>query len=684
MNSIDIKRRALTALIAATCTANTDLAHAQTSTSNAWVLEASTMNLKADPCTDFFDYANGLWLKNNPIPADRSRYSAYDEVTERNLSALRQIAETAAAGEAGVPAARLVGAFYASGMNEVQIEKAGATPLEPEFAQIRTIQDKRQLMRVIGSLHRQGIMPLFGFSVDQDAKNATRYIPQMLQGGLGLPDRDYYLKNDLKTREIRQQYLAHITRMFGLLGETPEAARQIAGQILALETRLARVSLTRVELRDPQASYHLSDLAGLQKIGRGTPWQAYFNEIGLNVPGAINIAHPRFMAEIDRMLDQIPLAQWQVYLRWEVLNSRADFLSDPFVEANFDFYGKTLAGTKELKPRWKRVLAVIDAEAGEALGELYVARFFGPEAKAEVLDMVNHIKAAMRDSIGRLEWMSEPTRQQAYKKLDSLAVKIGYPDSWRDYSGLQIEAGSYADNVARASAFEFKRILGRLGKPIDRNEWGMTPQTVNAYYNPTMNEMVFPAGILQPPLYHVKADAAANYGNTGATIGHELTHAFDDQGRQFDAEGNLKSWWEKADEKKFIRRAKAIEKQFNEFNPIDDLHINGKLTAGENIADLGGMKIALQALRQSLLTRPQPALIDGLTPEQRFFVANAQSFRSTIRDEMLRLTLATDPHAPDKFRVIAPIANMPEFSEAFQCQGGRSPLRPEGKRVNIW
>ncbi len=396
------------------------------------------------------------------------------------------------------------------------------------------------------------------------------------------------------------------------------------------------------------------------------------------------MAHPKFMAEAGRMINEVSLDQWKTYLRWQLTSARAKDLNSAFVNANFDFYGKTLAGTKELQPRWKRVLNTIDVMAGEAMGELYVAKFFGPEAKAGVLEMVDNIKLAMRDSISKLEWMSDTTKQQAYKKLDTILVKIGYPDVWRDYSSLQIDTGPYAANTARAAEFEFKRNLAKLGKPIDRTEWGMTPQTVNAYYNPTMNEIVFPAGILQPPLYHVNADPAANYGNTGATIGHELTHAFDDEGRQFDAEGNLKSWWTKQDEKKFLIRVKAIEKQFDEFNPIDKLHINGKLTAGENIADLGGMKIALQALHKSLERKQQAKEIDGLTVDQRFFVANAQSFRSLIRDEMLRMKLVTDPHAPDKYRVLAPLANMPEFSEAFQCKADHSPLRPMATRVNIW
>ncbi|MFZ6693648.1 M13 family metallopeptidase [Undibacterium sp. SXout20W] len=681
------KRKTMSGLVGLLCVGSTfaqSSAPTSMATSNQLVLESATMDLKADPCTAFFEYSNGLWLKNNPIPADRSRYSAYDEVTERNLTALKQIAEAAAAGDVKTSVGQLVGAFYASGMNEAQIEKDGASPLNTQFDKINSINDKQQLISVIADLHKQGVNALFGFDVEQDAKNAARYIPQLMQGGLGLPDRDYYLKTDAKTVEIRNKYQAYVAHIFELIGDKPELAKQNAKTVLDLETRLAKASLTKVALRDPQASYHLSDLNGLRKVDHFTSWITYFNEVGLHQPGQLNIAHPKFIAEAGRMVNGTSLDQWKTYLRWHLTNDYAGELSSAFVNAHFEFYGKTLAGTKELQPRWKRVIAKIDRNAGEALGELYVAKFFSPEAKAGVLEMVNNIKEAMRESISKLEWMSDTTKQQAYKKLDTVMVKIGYPDVWRDYSSLHIDSGSYVANVARAHEFEFKRGMAKLGKPIDRNEWGMTPQTVNAYYNPTMNEIVFPAGILQPPLYHVNADPAANYGNTGATIGHELTHAFDDEGSQFDAQGNLKSWWTKQDQKQFLARVKTIEQQFDEFTPIDQLHINGKLTAGENIADLGGMKIALQALRKSLKTKPQAAEIDGLTPDQRFFVANAQSFRSLIRDESLRLQLATDPHSPDKYRVIAPIANMPEFSDAFSCKGERSPLRHGGKQVIIW
>jgi putative endopeptidase len=646
------------------------------------VLEAHTMDRSADPCTNFFRYANGKWLDNNPVPPDRSTYSAYSEVSERNLLALKTIAENAAKG--GSKSADLVGLYYRSGMDEARIEADGALPLADDLARINAIDNRRQLLSMLASLHQSGVNPLFNFSIEQDAKNTLRYLPQLNQGGLGLPDRDYYLKTDAKTREIRSKYIAHMEHLFVLLGDAPALAKRNAASVMRLETQLARASLTKVELRDPQTNYHLTQLARWSKANPQVEWTRYFQDIGLNPATELNLAQPKFFTAATHLLATLPLAEWKTYLRFQLVNARAHDLSAPFVNADFDFYGKTLAGTKELQPRWKRVLTTLDTHIGEALGQLYAEQFFGPAAKASVLEMVDNIKLAMRDSINDLAWMTPPTKALALQKLDRIAVKIGYPDQWRDYSSLKIDGGSFAANTARANEFEFKRELAKLGKPIDRNEWGMTPPTVNAYYNPAMNEIVFPAGILQPPLYHVEADPASNYGNTGATIGHEITHGFDDEGRQFDGDGNLKSWWSKDDEKNFLKRVAAIEQQFDAFVPIDQLHINGKLTAGENIADLGGLKIALKALKKSLAQHPQAALIDDLTPEQRFFVAYGQSFRGTMRPEKLRLQLLTDPHAPDAYRVTGPLANMPEFAAAFHCPAPKTAAGQTDKRVIIW
>jgi putative endopeptidase len=649
------------------------------------VLEIDTLERSADPCTDIDQFANGTWLKNNPIPADRSRWDAYSELGDRTLGRLRDLAEAAAQDTTAPPGspARLVGDYYRSGMEEAKIEAAGITPLREELDKIDALSRRDQVQEIIAGHHLLGVDPLFGLVIDQDPKHSSRYIAQLWQGGLGLPDRDYYLKPDQKTRAIRAAYVLHVARMFELLGEPQAKARLSAQIVMAMETRLARASMTKVELRDPRRVYHLMQLSQLNSLTPKLRWNNYFSAINLRNPRDLNVAQPEFFREAGRLLQSAPLEHWKIYLRWHLLTSAADHLSSAFVDEDFHFKGQILAGTKELQPRWKRVLTSVDHNIGEALGQLYVEKYFSPEAKAKALQMVANLKSAMRENLQTLAWMSPATKKKAIEKLDRMQVKIGYPNQWRDYSVLSIDRESYLGNTLNANRFEFRRNLAKLGKPIDRSEWGMTPPTVNAYYNSTMNEMVFPAGVLQPPLFDVDADDASNYGNTGATIGHELTHGFDDEGRQYDAEGNLKNWWTAQDEKNFLARSKMIEKQFDEFVPIDGIHINGKLTAGENIADLGGLKIALRALHKALEGK-QPEPIDGFTPEQRFFIAYAQSSRENIRPEKLRLQLATDPHAPSKYRILGPIANLPEFLTAFNCPAERSPLRADSLRVNIW
>lgn len=649
------------------------------------VLEIDTLDRSADPCIDIYEFANGAWLKNNPVPADRARWSAYDELQDRTLGRLREIAEAAerdTSAPRGSPT-RMVGDYYQSGMDEAKIEAVGIAPLQEELAKIDAITSRDQLQQTIARHHLLGLDPVFGLVIDQDPKNSTRYVAQLWQGGLGLPDRDYYLKQDKKSRQIRKAYLVHVARMFELLGETKPKSELAAQVVMRMETQLARASMTRVELRDPQRVYHLMQLAGLDALTPRLHWEPYFAAIDLRSPGDLDVAQPQFFRAAGRLLMSTPLEHWKMYLRWHLLTSTADHLSSPFVQEDFHFKGQVLAGTKELQPRWKRVLGTVDRNIGEALGQLYVEKYFGPDGKAKALDLVANLKSAMRDNLQTLAWMGPDTRRKAIEKLDRMQVKIGYPDKWRDYSALSIAADSYLGNTLRANRFEFRRNLAKLGKPIDRSEWGMTPPTVNAYYNPTMNEMVFPAGVLQPPLFDIDADDASNYGNTGATIGHELTHGFDDEGRQFDADGNLKDWWTAQDENNFLARSAMIEKQFDEFVPIDSIHINGKLTAGENIADLGGLKIAYRALHQAIASK-DPGPIDGFTPDQRFFIAYAQSERENIRPEKLRLQLATDPHAPAKFRVLGPLANLPEFPKAFACPARRSALRPEPLRVDIW
>lgn len=637
------------------------------------------------PCQDFYTYANGQWLEHNPIPADRSSWGSGSELYEKNLVVLHQILEDAAK-DTKAPkgsVARKVGDFYRAGMDEARIEGEGAAPLKNELARIGAIKAVTGLQDEIAHLHRLTITPVFGFFAYQDFKNSTRIIAQLYQAGLGLPDRDYYTNVDEKSKEIRKQYAEHVVKMFELLGDKSAQATDEANTVMALETRLAKSSMTQVEQRDPNAVYHKMGLAELNALTPGYSWDRYFAGIGIADPGDINVGQLEFFKEVGSMMTTVPLNDWQAYLRWQLINATASKLSSPFVNEDFRFNGTILGGAKELRPRWKRVLQATDSDLGEALGQLYVARAFGPEAKARAQTMIADLKAALRDRLTALDWISEDTRKQALRKLDAIVVKVGYPDKWRDYSSLAVD-GSYLQNDLQASEFEFERNLKKIGKPIDHSEWGITTPTVDAYYNPNFNEIVFPAGILQPPFFDPKADDALNYGAIGSIIGHELTHGFDDQGRQFDADGNLKNWWTAEDEKNYNARAALIDKQYSDYVAIETLHINGKLTMGENIADLGGLKIAYLALQKALEGKSRPEKIDGFTPEQRFFLAFAQSWRRSTRPEMVRQLIVTDPHSPARFRVLGPISNMPEFLMAFGCEGDSSMARPEALRVKIW
>ncbi|HEX8891246.1 MAG TPA: M13 family metallopeptidase, partial [Pyrinomonadaceae bacterium] len=625
-------------------------------------------------------------LAKTEIPADRSSWGAGAELYEQNLVVLHGILEDAAKDSSAPKNSpkRKVGDFYRSGMNEARIEAEGAKPLAQEFARIESIKDLSSLQAEVAHLHKMNISPAFNFFGYQDFKNSTRIIAWLYQGGLGMPNREYYTKEDDKSKEIRAQYVAHVARMLELLGDKPEQAAAEAKTVMEMETRLAKASQTPVEERDPNATYHRMTLAELNQLTPGLKWEGYFKTIGLTDPGDINVAQPEFYKELGQMMTSVPVGDWKTYLRWQLINAEASRLSSAFVNENFNFNGKVIRGTKELQPRWKRVLTATDNLLGEALGQLFVERAFSPPAKAKAQEMIMNLKAALRDRIKVLDWITEATRQQALKKLDAIAVKVGYPDKWRDYSALTIDDGSYVLNAMRADEFEFQRNLNKIGKPVDRTEWSITTPTVDAYYNPNFNEIVFPAGILQPPFFDPTADDAVNYGGVGAIIGHELTHGFDDQGRQFDAEGNLKDWWTAEDAKNYNARASIVETQYNEYVPLESLHVNGKLTLGENIADLGGLKIAYLAYQKSLEGKPRPAAIDGFTPEQRFFLSFAQNWRRNTRPESVRLMLQGDPHSPPRFRVNGPVSNMPEFSQAFQCKPGDSGIRPENVQVKIW
>jgi len=647
-------------------------------------IDTQNFDTSVKPSEDFYQYVNGGWISKNPIPPDQSRWGSFNEVQERNFVILHDILENAAknSGETGSNIQK-VGDFYFSGMDSAHIEEAGAKPLEAEFKRIDAIKDKTDLQAEIAHLHTIEIGVPFAFFIEQDAKNSTEEIAQLFQSGLGLPDRDYYTKTDDKSKDLREKYVTHLVNTFTLLGDDPSTASANAKIVMDLETRLANASMTRVDMRDPEKIYHKMSINDLAKLTQAFSWEKYFNDIGVKDPGKINVGQPDFMKEVSAMISDVPLPNWKTYLRWHLIGEYGNYLSSGFINEDFNFFGKTLTGQKELRPRWKRILVTVDGNIGEALGQLYVAKAFTPEAKARAVQLVANLRSSLHNRIENLAWMSETTKKQALKKLDAFTVKIGYPDKWRDYSSLKIDRGPYVLNVMRASEFEFKRNLNKIGKPVDRTEWGMTPPTVNAYYNPSMNEIVFPAGILQPPFFYADADEAVNYGGIGAVIGHEMTHGFDDEGRQFDAEGNLKDWWTSDDSAKYTQRTKLVEEEFDGFVAIDTLHVNGKLTLGENLADLGGLTVAYAALEKELKGKSHEK-IDGFTPEQRFFLAFAQIWRANIRPEAQRMRLITDPHSPGRFRCIGPISNMIEFKQAFDIPDGSPMMRSADKRAKIW
>jgi putative endopeptidase len=652
-------------------------------------LDAKNMDTSVKPQDDFYLYANGGWLKGNPVPPEYSRWGSFDELTEKNNDALHKIAEKAANTHVDAktaPEVQKVGDYYASGMDEKTIDAERIRPLEEELKRIDAIKNRADVLKALAHLHTIGVGAFFEFGSGQDEKDSSREIAQAGQGGLGLPDRDYYTKTDEDSKKKRAAYVEHVTKMLTLLGEPASKATGDAKKIMAFETSLAKASRTRVELRDPQKNYNKMSQADLQKLTPDWNWADYFVAINLAEPGDINVGQPEFFKAANAALTSTSIDDWKTYLRWHLINAAAEDLSDDFVNEDFTFKEGVLRGTKEIKQRWKRVVGSTDEALGDALGKLYVADYFPPEAKARALEMINNLKAALADRIKTLDWMDEPTKQEALKKLAAMNVKIGYPDKWRDYSLLKVDRGPYVLNTMRAANFEVNRELKKIGKPVDRTEWGITPPTVNAYYNANMNEIVFPAGILQPPFFEPKADDAVNYGGMGAVIGHEMTHGFDDEGRQFDASGNLRDWWSPESAAKFKDRSQAVVHQYSEYEPIPGVHINGELTQGENIADIGGVKLAYAALQKALEKNPQAReqKIDGLTPEQRFFLGWAQIWRANQREQDLRLRLNTDPHSPTHYRCNGPISNMSEFAKAFNLPADCPMVRPADKRVNIW
>ena len=671
-----MSRTALLALIGA-CALS-----AQTAAPNASMVrfDVNAMDKTADPCKDFYQFACGNWLKSNPIPADQASWGRFNELAERNRETLHQILEQAAKPVPGRdPDTQKIGDYYAACMDEKALDAKGLAPLQPELDRIRNLSDKAQLPGLIAHLHHMGIGALFDFSSGQDFKDSSKVVAQLDQAGLGLPDRDYYLKDDPKSVEIRQKYLAHVQRMFELAGEKPDVAKAHAQTVMRIETALARGSLDRVSRRDPDKIYHPMTKAELQALTPAFKWDQYFT--GTHAPpfNEIVLSWPEFFTTVNAQIQSVPLEDWKVYLKWHALHSEVPVLPTTFLRENFDFYGKTLAGIQEMRPRWKRCVDYTDNQLGELLGKKYVEKTFGAEGKERMLKMVHALETALGQDIEKLPWMTAATKKEALVKLHAITNKIGYPEKWRDYSSVVIKPDDPLGNSARADAFEFQRQLNKIGKPVDRLEWQMTPPTVNAYYDPQMNNINFPAGILQPPFFDKNMDDAVNFGGIGMVIGHELTHGFDDEGRQFDPQGNLKDWWTSVDAKEFQQRAACVDDEYSSFSVAPGANINGKLTLGENTADNGGARIALMALLNTIGNDTKK--IDGFTPEQRFFLAFGQVWCSNEREEALRLQVQTDPHSPPKFRVNGVVQNMPEFQKAFSCKAGQPMVKQNACRV---
>ncbi|MFZ0736293.1 MAG: M13 family metallopeptidase [Candidatus Acidiferrales bacterium] len=649
-------------------------------------LDLANLDRSVKPCDDFFHFADGGWIKKNPIPPEYPSWGSYNQLAQDNREKLHHILETEEKNSAAKPGSieQKIGDFYASCMNEEAVEKAGATPLDGEFARIAEISNLAELEAEIARMQGDGADAAFLFSSQQDNKNSTQEIGMAQQGGLGMPDRDYYFKTDEKSQKLRDAYVLHVQKMFELLGDDPGTAAAEAKMILAFETKLAKSSMTRVDQRNPDNVYHKMDLAGLKTLTPHFDWDAYFHEVGYPAIDAVNVREPEFFKEVDTELAATSLSDWKIYLRWHLIDWAAPSLSSKFVDEDFDFSGHTLSGTLQNLPRWKRCVIAMDKSLGEALGQFYVKEYFPPEAKARALEMVQNIVAALRADLQTLDWMGEETRKEALAKLDAIQLKIGYPDKWRDYSAFTVDRGIYIDNVRRGELFERNYHLARIGKPVDRAVWNMTPPTVNAYYNSSMNEIVFPAGILQPPFYDYKRDAAMNYGGIGVVIGHEMTHGFDDQGSRYDAHGNLRNWWTAEDLKNFKARGDCVAKQFDGFLVQEGLHENGKLVEGESIADFGGLTISFAAFQKASAGKPSPGLIDGFTPEQRFFLAYGGIWAGSDRPEYERLIVSTNPHPLGRFRVMGPLENMPEFEKAFRCSASDAMIRPASERCRIW
>lgn len=649
-------------------------------------IEQTNFDATVRPQDNFFRYVNGQWLDNTRIPPDKSDYGSFTELFDLNEKRLRELVEDAAARTDEPEGSDLqkVGDFYKSYMDTVLIEKLGVEPLRPTLNEIAAISDYDGVIRRMALLQRDGADVPVGLFVSQDARNTTEYIIYLTQSGLGLPDRDYYFNQDEKFKNIRNSYAGYIQKLLELAGEAAgKPAEGKAARIIQLETDLAQAQWTRVQNRDREKTYNKFDLTGLKNLAPALNWRVYFEAVGVNGPAAVIVRQPSYLEAFGKMLRKFPLDDWKSYLAFKALDAAAPVLSRAFADANFEFHDKIIRGIDQKRARWKEAISAENNVLGEVVGRLYVEKYFTPEAKKRMVMLVENLRHSFHDRIEQLDWMGAATKKEALEKLDKISTKIGYPDQWRDYSRLTIRKDELFQNTVRAGAFEFQRAIDKLGKPVDRGEWLMNPQRVNAYYNPPMNEIVFPAAILEPPFFNMAADDAVNYGAIGAVIGHELSHGFDDQGRKSDGDGNLRDWWTDADAREFQQRAQLMVEQYDQFNPIDTMHVKGKLTLGENIGDLGGLTVAYHAYQLSLKGKPAP-LIDGLSGDQRFFMGWAQVWRRIYRDAELRRRLLIDPHSPSEYRVNGIVSNMPEFYAAFDVKPGDQLYRPEDVRVRIW
>ena len=645
--------------------------------------DTKRMDTTVDACNDFFQYANGTWLKTTEIPASESRWGTFNILANNNNTMLKQVLDEAARSKAAAGTdAQLIGDFYSSCMDEAAIEKAGIKPLDKYFSEIARIKTTDDLEKQIAMLHNSGIPAVFGFGVGPDLKNSNAVLANAGQGGLSLPNRDYYTNDDEKSVEVRTKFVEHMTNMFKMLGDDQTTAAANAAKVLAIQTRLAKASLTPVERRNPDNNYNKITVAAVQELTPDFAWSDYMTARGVPTVTEVNITPPKFFQELNAMLKDVSIDDWKTYLRWMTVNSAAPSLSKAYVDENFNFFGRYLRGQKEQQPRWKTCVQATDGTLGEALGMEYAKKAFTPAAKARMIELIDNLLAAMKTRVNGLEWMSEETKKQAQAKLSTFKRKIGYPDKLRGYKGLTIVRDSYTDNILAANRFQIKRNFADLGQPRDKTRWGFSPPTVNASYSSVNNDITFPAGILQPPFFNFEADDAINYGAIGGVIGHEITHGFDDSGSRYDAEGNLKMWWTPADRKNFEERAACVIKQFDAYEVQPGLFINGKLTLGENIGDFAGLTVAYDAYQRSLEGKPRPANIDNFTPEQRFFLGWAQVWAGKYTPESERTQVKGDSHSLPRWRVNGPLSNMPQFAKAFGCKAGQPMVRAE--MCQIW